>query len=107
MPSHTIAPTGALTGLTNTEPKPIVTYGVYQQQGQTPQNVENLQNVYGTAAMPSFQFVKMIQTGERTYDPNDSVQKDLLDQLSKAERRLKREKKLKEKAKISEQKISN
>ena len=34
-------------------------------------------------------------------------QKDLLDQLSKAERRLKRDKKLKEKAKISEEKISN
>ena len=46
-------------------------------------------------------------------NPKDPVaiglfsQKDLLDQLSKAERRLKREKKLKEKAKISEQKISN
>ena len=80
MPSHTIAPTGALTGLTNTEPKPLVTYGVFQQQAQTPPNVENLQNVYGTAAMPSFQFVKMIQTGERTYDPNDTVQKDLLEQ---------------------------
>ena len=34
-------------------------------------------------------------------------QKDLLDQLSKAERRLKRDKKLREKAKISEEKISN
>ena len=43
MPSHTIIPTGALTGLTDTEPKPLVTYGVFQQQGQTPQNVENLQ----------------------------------------------------------------
>ena len=46
-------------------------------------------------------------------NPKDPVaiglfsQKDLLDQLSKAERRLKREKKLKEKAKISEEKISN
>ena len=83
MPSHTTAPTGALTGLTDTEPKPLVTYGVFQQQGQTPQNLENLQNVYGTAAMPSFQFVKMIQTGERTYDPNDTVQKDLLEEYKK------------------------
>ena len=83
MPSHTIAPTGALTGLTDTEPKPLVTYGVFQQQGQAPQNVENLQNIYGTAAMPSFRFVKMIQTGERTYDPNDSVQKDLLEEYEK------------------------
>ena len=83
MPSHTITPTGALTGLTDTEPKPLVTYGVFQQQAQTPPNVENLQNVYGTAAMPSFQFVKMIQTGQRTYDPNDTVQKDLLEEYKK------------------------
>ena len=88
MPSHTAMPKllndpevrGALTGLTDTQQKPLVTYGVFQQQAQTPPNVENLQNIYGTAAMPSFQFVKMIQTGERTYDPNDTVQKELLDQ---------------------------
>ena len=87
MPSHTAMPKllndpevrGALTGLTDTEPKPLVTYGVFQQQAQTPANVENLQNIYGTAAMPSFRFVKMIQTGERTFDPNDNVQKDLLE----------------------------
>ena len=83
MPSHTVAPTGALTGLTDTEPKPLVTYGVFQQQAQTPANIENLQNVYGTAAMPSFQFVKMIQTGERTYDPNDTVQRELLEEYKK------------------------
>lgn len=83
MPSHVISPRGALTGLTDPEPKPLVTYGVFQQQAQTPANIENLQNVYGTAAMPSFQFVKMIQTGERTFDPNDRVQKDLLEQYKK------------------------
>ena len=83
MPSHTVAPTGALTGLTDTEPTPLVTYGVFQQQAQTPANIENLQNVYGTAAMPSFQFVKMIQTGERTYDPNDTVQRELLEEYKK------------------------
>ena len=83
MPSHTVTPTGALTGLTDTQPKPLVTYGVFQQQAQTPANIENLQNVYGTAAMPSFQFVKMIQTGERTYDPNDNVQKELLEEYKK------------------------
>ena len=54
---------------TNEQP---FTYGVYQLQTQTPENVSNLQNVYGTSAMPVFEFVKAIQTGTKTYDPTNS-----------------------------------
>ena len=37
------------------------TFGVYQLQTQTPDDVINLQKVYGTEALPVFQFVKAIQ----------------------------------------------
>lgn len=54
---------------TNEQP---FTYGVYQLETQTPENIANLQNVYGTGAMPVFEFVKAIQTGTKTYDPTNS-----------------------------------
>ena len=53
---------GALTGLTldedDNKDKPVV-YGVYQLESQDAPNV-NLQDVYGTAAMPVFEWVKTI-----------------------------------------------
>jgi hypothetical protein len=76
---------GALTGLTlddeDTADKPVV-YGVYQNVSQTPEaeQLANLQNIYGTAAMPVFQWVRSIQTGTRTYDPNDLVDKQRLEE---------------------------
>ncbi len=61
---------GALTGLTLDEEdvakRPVV-YGVYQTATQTPDmDLSNLQEVYGTAAMPVFDWVRTIQTGTRT-----------------------------------------
>jgi hypothetical protein len=78
---------GALTGLSLNEEdeskKPIV-YGVYQTQSQTPDmDLSNLQNVYGTAAMPVFQWVRTIQTGQRTYDPNDTSDRKKLEEYKK------------------------
>lgn len=75
---------GALTGLTldeeDTANKPVI-YGVYQTQSQTPDmDLTNLQNVYGTAAMPVFQWVKTIQTGTRQFDPSSPVDQELLEQ---------------------------
>jgi len=75
---------GALTGLTldddDAANKPVV-YGVYQTQSQSPNiDLSNLQNVYGTAAMPVFEWVKTIQTGTRTYNPQSPVDQELLDE---------------------------
>ena len=73
MPSHTVAEPGALTGLTLTEEEKergVVAYPVFGQKSVKPEmDLSNLQNVYGTAAMPSFRFVQSIQTGVRKYDP--------------------------------------
>ena len=53
---------------TNKDTVPQV-YSVYQQQAQQVADPQNLQFTYGTSANPVFQWVKTIQTGERTYDP--------------------------------------
>ena len=77
---------GALTGLTleeeENEDKPnLVKYGVFQNVAQKPtMDLSNLQNVYGTAAMPVFQWVRTIQTGTRQYDPTDTRQQELLEE---------------------------
>ena len=77
---------GALTGLTledeENEDRPnYVKYGVFQNVAQKPtMDLSNLQNVYGTAAMPVFQWVRTIQTGTRQYDPTDTRQQELLEE---------------------------
>ena len=49
------------------------TYGVYQLATQKPElESGQLQKIYGTSAMPIFEWVKTIQTGERTYNPAGS-----------------------------------
>ena len=74
---------GALTGLTlddeEKSEKPVV-YGVYQTEAQTPDDdqLTNLQSIYGTQAMPVFEWVKSIQTGTRQYNPADPVDQELL-----------------------------
>lgn len=73
---------GALTGLTLDEEdvakRPVV-YGVYQTATQTPDmDLSNLQEVYGTAAMPVFDWVRTIQTGTRTYDPKSPNDQEML-----------------------------
>ena len=73
---------GALTGLTLDEEgdKPVV-YGVYQNVAQTPtMSAEYIQQNYGTGAMPVFEWVKTIQSGTRTYDPNDLVDRQRLEE---------------------------
>lgn len=55
-------------------------YGVYQLATQKPELEEGqLQKIYGTGAMPIFEWVKTIQSGERTYDPNDFEDRAKLD----------------------------
>jgi hypothetical protein len=44
-------------------------YGVETQQPTLSPGV-NLQDVYGTSAMPMFEFARKIQTGEATFDPS-------------------------------------
>lgn len=43
-------------------------YPIFGMQSADP-NVQNLQDIYGTSAMPVFEWVKRIQTGTGTYDP--------------------------------------
>ena len=38
----------------------------------------NLQDVYGTAAMPMFQWVERIQTGQGSFNPEDPADNDML-----------------------------
>jgi hypothetical protein len=77
---------GALTGLTLEDEEDegrsnFVKYGVFQNVAQKPtMDLSNLQNVYGTAAMPVFQWVRTIQTGTRQYDPTDTRQQELLEE---------------------------
>ena len=61
-------------------------YGVYQLATQKPDiSQEQLQKRYGTGAMPIFEWVKTIQTGERTYDPNNEDDRNLLAQYEQLE----------------------
>jgi len=58
-------------------------YGVYQLATQNPELEEGqLQKMYGTGAMRIFEWVKTIQSGERTYDPNNFEDREKLEQYS-------------------------
>lgn len=56
---------------------PII-YNVYRNQAQTYSDPQNQQYTYGTAANPVFEWVKRIQSGERTYNPQDNFDTDLM-----------------------------
>tara|TARA_R100001440_G_scaffold29616_1_gene47404 strand:+ start:1072 stop:2520 length:1449 start_codon:yes stop_codon:yes gene_type:complete len=59
-------------------------YGVYQLATQKPDiSQEQLQKTYGTSSLPIFEWVKTIQTGERTYDPNNPDDKAKLEEFKK------------------------
>ena len=61
-------------------PQPIE-YPLFQIQSQTPLgDLSNLQNTYGTAAMPVFNWVQSIQTGTGSYTPTDPADQALLEQ---------------------------
>ena len=68
----------------NTDADTDFKYGVYQLATQKPELDEGeLQKLYGTGAMPIFEWVKTIQTGERTYDPDDFEDRRKLDEFKK------------------------
>ena len=56
----------------------LFNYGVYQIATQKPPEGVNLQAVYGTTAMPVFNWVKTIQTGQRTYDPSSEFDQEMM-----------------------------
>ena len=53
-------------------------YPIYGVQANTYTGGENLQDVYGTAAMPMFQWVERIQTGQGSFNPKDPADNDML-----------------------------
>lgn len=60
------------------------TYGVYQLATQKPDvTQQDLQKTYGTSAMPIFEWVTTIQTGQRKYDPNNPDDKQKLEEFKK------------------------
>jgi len=61
---------------------PIV-YNVYQQRSQTYDNPALQQYTYGTGVNPVFEWVKTIQTGQRSYNPQDNFDTDMLDEYKK------------------------
>jgi|9_EtaG_2_1085328.scaffolds.fasta_scaffold00176_29 hypothetical protein len=61
-----------------------IPYNVYQVQSQTPTlSDQDIQRLYGTQAMPVFEWAKKIQTGQRTYDPSDSFDEDMMEKYKK------------------------
>ena len=82
-----MAELGALTGLPilnleedkNQGVDPIV-YNVYQTKSQTPGiSDQEIQRLYGTTAMPVFEWAKKIQTGQRTYNPYDAFDESMME----------------------------
>ena len=75
---------GGLVNLTlddKEEENGVFRYGVFQTQAQTPDiSSEQIQTMYGTESLPMFQWVRTIQTGERTYNPEDPQDRALLEQ---------------------------
>ena len=82
-----MAELGALTGLPvlnleeeeNQGVDPII-YNVYQTKSQTPGiSDQEIQRLYGTTAMPVFEWAKKIQTGQRTYNPYDAFDESMME----------------------------
>jgi|TARA_R100000149_G_scaffold63822_2_gene35056 hypothetical protein len=68
------------------EPIDDFTYGVYQLLTQKPEiDDATLQKTYGTEVLPIYQWAKTIQTGERTFDPNDFEDQQKLEQYRQLE----------------------
>jgi hypothetical protein len=62
--------------------EPIV-YNVYQQQAQTYKNPAMQQFTYGTGQNPVFEWVRTIQTGQRSYNPQDDFDKSMFDEFQR------------------------
>lgn len=62
---------------------PIV-YDVYQTKSQTPtMSDQEIQRLYGTEAMPVFEWAKKIKTGERSYTPGDDYDEDMMEKYKR------------------------
>jgi hypothetical protein len=59
----------------------LTTVPIYGVQTQQPAGV-NLQNVYGTAALPMFEFARKVQTGEVKFDPARQFDRDAAEYFS-------------------------
>ena len=55
------------------------TYNIYENRAYASGQGANLQNVYGTKAMPMFEFIRQVKVGERTYDPTRPEDKEMRD----------------------------
>jgi hypothetical protein len=62
--------------------EPIV-YNVYQQQAQTYNRPDMLQYTYGTGQNPVFEWVKTIQTGQRSYNPQNDFDRNMFDEFQR------------------------
>ena len=77
---------GALTGLNLDDPQyqgmSPITYNVYKQQTARPDAYtdQDIQRLYGTGAMPVFDWVRKVKSGERTYDPQDAFDQSMMEQ---------------------------
>ena len=71
---------GALSSALDEEKKDPLIYGVYQLGTTKVSNPNLLQYTYGTGVNPSINFVRMIQTGQRTYNPDDAFDKSMLEE---------------------------
>lgn len=72
---------GAFANIPNEEKgvDPIV-YNVYQTKSQTPDmSDQDIQRLYGTSAMPVFEWAKKIQSGQRTYNPSDAFDESMME----------------------------
>lgn len=58
---------------------PII-YNVYQTKSQTPNmSDQDIQRLYGTSAMPVFEWAKKIQSGQRQYNPSDAFDESMME----------------------------
>ena len=82
-----IGEVGALTGLAlnpeeETEEDALYKFNVYQNlTSQAPDlGGRKLQDVYGTSALPMYEWVSRIKTGEKTFDPASQFDNNMLEQ---------------------------
>ena len=63
------------------EEDPLYKFKVHQSLSQPAPDLggRKLQDVYGTSKLPMYQWVKRIETGERTFDPSSQFDNSMLD----------------------------
>ena len=78
---------GALTGLPvnpeeETEEDALYKFNVYQNLASQAPDLggRKLQDVYGTSALPMYEWVSRIKTGEKTFDPASQFDNNMLEQ---------------------------